>query len=182
MLVNSVAASAIGSVIVPGSGAGEDVGAGAGSDEQDARTRVARKVAITANRRILSLHVEFFRYAEIQCLIIAIESSRVRVPASLWTHLRVLSICVYIHLFVPKSYKLDNILSSSHIGEVKVAEEKKSTNDLQRIFMTFQEAQEFLGVSHQTLYKLMSQGLLSHKIGKKRVFLREELIQWIKEH
>jgi len=83
---------------------------------------------------------------------------------------------------VPKSYKLDNILSSSHIGEVKVAEEKKSTNDLQRIFMTFQEAQEFLGVSHQTLYKLMSQGLLSHKIGKKRVFLREELIQWIKEH
>ena len=63
-----------------------------------------------------------------------------------------------------------------------MAEEKKSTNDLQRIFMTFQEAQEFLGVSHQTLYKLMSQGLLSHKIGKKRVFLREELIQWIKEH
>ena len=47
---------------------------------------------------------------------------------------------------------------------------------------TFQETQEFLGVSHQTIYRLMQQGLASHKIGKKRVFLREELVQWIKEH
>jgi len=53
---------------------------------------------------------------------------------------------------------------------------------VERIFYSFQEAQEFLGVSHQTLYKLMSQGLSSHKIGKKRVFLKEDLIQWIKEH
>ena len=60
--------------------------------------------------------------------------------------------------------------------------EDKSTQDTQRIFMTFQEAQEFLGVSHQTIYRLMKQGLVSHKIGKKRVFLRDELIQWIKNH
>jgi excisionase family DNA binding protein len=60
--------------------------------------------------------------------------------------------------------------------------EDKSTQDTQRIFMTFQEAQEFLGVSHQTIYRLMKQGLLSHKIGKKRVFLKDELIQWIKNH
>ena len=32
------------------------------------------------------------------------------------------------------------------------------------------------------LQNLMSQGLPSHKIGKKRVFLKEDLIKWIKEH
>jgi excisionase family DNA binding protein len=53
---------------------------------------------------------------------------------------------------------------------------------VERIFLTFQEAQDFLGVSHQTLYKLMSQGLPSHKIGKKRVFFKEDLIKWIEEH
>jgi len=37
-------------------------------------------------------------------------------------------------------------------------------------------------VSHQTLYKLMNEGLPSHKIGKKRVFLKEDIIQWIKQH
>lgn len=59
---------------------------------------------------------------------------------------------------------------------------KKSGEDIERIHYTFTEAQEFLGVSHQTLYKLMKEGLPSHKIGKKRVFLKEELAQWIKEH
>lgn len=67
-------------------------------------------------------------------------------------------------------------------GGQQVAEESTRSRDVERIFLTFQEAQEFLGVSHQTLYKLMKEGLLSHKIGKKRVFLKEELIQWIKEH
>jgi len=54
--------------------------------------------------------------------------------------------------------------------------------DVERIFFTFTEAQEFLGISHQTLYKLMNEGLPSHKIGKKRVFLKEDLTRWIKEH
>ena len=61
-------------------------------------------------------------------------------------------------------------------------EESKSTRGMERIFLTFRETQEFLGVSHQTLYKLMSDGLPSHKIGKKRVFLKDDLIRWIKEH
>jgi len=64
----------------------------------------------------------------------------------------------------------------------RVEEPKKSARDIERIFFTFQEAQEFLGVSHQTLYKLMKEGLPSHKIGKKRVFLKEDVIRWIKEH
>jgi hypothetical protein len=55
--------------------------------------------------------------------------------------------------------------------------DNKDPQDTQRIFMTFQEAQEFLGVSHQTLYKLMKEGLPSHKISKKRVFLKEDLIK-----
>jgi len=46
----------------------------------------------------------------------------------------------------------------------------------------FAEAQDFLGVSQQTIYKLMKEGLPSHKMGKKRVFLKEDLVRWTKEH
>ena len=59
---------------------------------------------------------------------------------------------------------------------------KKPDENVERIFFTFTEAQKFLGVSHQTIYKLMKEGLPSHKIGKKRVFFKEDLIRWIKEH
>ena len=60
----------------------------------------------------------------------------------------------------------------------KKPEEKK----IEPIILTFTEAHEFLRVSHQTIYKLMKEGLPSHKIGKKRVFLKEDLVKWIKEH
>jgi len=63
-----------------------------------------------------------------------------------------------------------------------MAEDGKGAKDVERIYLTFQEAQTFLGVSHQTIYRLMKQGLASHKIGKKRVFLKEELVKWIHEH
>ena len=53
---------------------------------------------------------------------------------------------------------------------------------IERIFYTFRETQEFLNISHETLYQLMKQGLPSHKIGRKRVFLIEDLIRWIKDH
>lgn len=59
---------------------------------------------------------------------------------------------------------------------------QEEPNKVERIFYTFQEAQEFLNVSHDTIYRLMEQGLPSHKIGRKRVFLKEDLIRWIKEH
>ncbi|NVM23474.1 MAG: helix-turn-helix domain-containing protein [Desulfobacterales bacterium] len=59
---------------------------------------------------------------------------------------------------------------------------KKKSEKIERIFYTFQETQEFLNVSHETVYRLMKQGLPSHKIGRKRVFLKEDLIRWIKEH
>jgi excisionase family DNA binding protein len=63
-----------------------------------------------------------------------------------------------------------------------MTDDNKAKSRSERAYLTFQEAQEFLGVSHQTLYKLMNEGLPSHKIGKKRVFLKEELMQWIREH
>lgn len=59
---------------------------------------------------------------------------------------------------------------------------KKPERKIERIFFIFAEAQEFLGVSHQTIYKLMKEGLPSHKIGVKRVFLKKDLIKWIEEH
>ena len=34
----------------------------------------------------------------------------------------------------------------------------KPSGDIERIHLTFMEAQEFLGVRHQTLYKLMKEG------------------------
>lgn len=60
--------------------------------------------------------------------------------------------------------------------------DKDADQKIERVVLTFGEAQEFLRVSHQTLYNLMGQGLPSHKIGKKRMFLRDELLQWVKEH
>jgi excisionase family DNA binding protein len=63
-----------------------------------------------------------------------------------------------------------------------MTEENKAKKGPEREFLTFQEAQGFLAVSHQTLYKLIRDGLPSHKIGKKRAFLKEEIMQWIKDH
>jgi excisionase family DNA binding protein len=59
---------------------------------------------------------------------------------------------------------------------------KKPDKEVERVLFTFAEAQEFLRVSHQTIYKLMKEGLPSHKIGTKRMFLKEDLIKWIQEH
>ncbi len=64
-----------------------------------------------------------------------------------------------------------------------MARKKPNHNkEVERILFTFSEAQEFLRISHQTLYKLMNKGLPSHKIGTKRMFLKEDLIKWINEH
>ncbi len=59
---------------------------------------------------------------------------------------------------------------------------KKPVKEIERILFTFSEAQELLRVSHQTLYNLMKEGLPSHKIGSKRMFLKEDLIEWVKRH
>ena len=63
-----------------------------------------------------------------------------------------------------------------------VRKKPNPNKEVERILFTFSEAQEFLRVSHQTIYKLMNEGLPSHKIGTKRMFLKEDLIKWINEH
>ena len=62
-----------------------------------------------------------------------------------------------------------------------MATDKDAGQKIDQVVLTFAEAQEFLRVSHQTLYNLIRQGLPSHKVGKKRMFLRDELLQWVKE-
>ncbi len=56
----------------------------------------------------------------------------------------------------------------------------KTDEKIEKVFMSFAQAQEFLGVSHQTIYNLMKKGLPSYKIGKKRVFTKEDLVSWVK--
>ena len=68
------------------------------------------------------------------------------------------------------------------IFEGNNASRKESEKMIERTFFTFIEAQEFVVGSHQTIYKLMESGLPSHKIGKKWVFLKDDLAKWIKEH
>jgi len=63
-----------------------------------------------------------------------------------------------------------------------MVKEDELSQAIERIFLTFREAQQFLNISHQTLYKLMEKGLPSHKIARNRVFFKEDLIKWIKEH
>ena len=59
---------------------------------------------------------------------------------------------------------------------------KKPDKEMERVLFTFSEAQELLRVSHQTLYKLINEGLPSHKIGSKRMFFKEDLVEWVKRH
>ena len=56
----------------------------------------------------------------------------------------------------------------------------KPEGDIELIYLTFSEVQEFLSVCRQTVYKIMKEGLPSHKIGKKRVFLKGDLFKWLK--
>jgi excisionase family DNA binding protein len=63
----------------------------------------------------------------------------------------------------------------------------RESADLNGIVLTFDEAQSLLRVSHQTLYnwidkKKTPNPLPSHKIGRRRMFLKEEIEAWIKEH
>lgn len=59
---------------------------------------------------------------------------------------------------------------------------RKPDRHIERIFFTFKEAEEYLGISRYMLRKLMKLGLPSHRIGKKIVFLKEDIARWIKEH
>jgi len=81
-----------------------------------------------------------------------------------------------------RAYLQDIPLRFNQNVKVLVMTRKKTDADIEKIIYSFAEAQKFLGISHQTLYKLMRQGLPSHLVGAKRVFLKEDLITWVKEH
>ena len=87
---------------------------------------------------------------------------------------------IYIYQYVPiQSYYLTIM---SEIEQESVMPRKKPEKEVERVLYTFAEAQEFLRVSHQTLYNLVKEGLPSHKIGNKRMFLKDDLIKWISDH
>ena len=50
-------------------------------------------------------------------------------------------------------------------------------------FMTFAEAIEFLRVSRQTINRLIARKEIpSYKVGRLRLFDREELVGWVRSH
>ena len=89
---------------------------------------------------------------------------------------------VHYCLNVPNHSPYFTIISKQGVLRVGRKKPDKQEEKIERLHLTFTEAQEFLGISHQTIYKLMKEGAPSHKMGKKRVFLKEDLIKRIKEH
>jgi len=81
---------------------------------------------------------------------------------------------------LPAPDPLKNVLEEANALAGRVEEEIRRVSA--RPFLTFEEAQSFLNVSHQTIYRLMEEGLPAHHIGKQLAFLPDELIRWIREH
>ena len=53
----------------------------------------------------------------------------------------------------------------------------------EKLLMTLKEASEFLGIPKATLHSLAWQKKIPHiRIGRRRYFLKEDLIQWIEKH
>ena len=54
---------------------------------------------------------------------------------------------------------------------------------MDKMFMTFAEAIEFLRLSRQTINRLIARKEIpNYKVGKRRLFDRDELIDWVKSH
>ena len=53
---------------------------------------------------------------------------------------------------------------------------------MEKKFLSMAEVAEFLGISRQSIYRLLSQGMPRYKLGGRRIFDREELIDWVKGH
>ena len=73
-------------------------------------------------------------------------------------------------------------MNGNVLSEAMIFGRKKTEGEDDRIYFTFTEVQEYLSVCRQTMYKLMKSGLVSHKIGKKRVFMKENLVKWLEEN
>ncbi len=53
---------------------------------------------------------------------------------------------------------------------------------MEKKFMSFAEVMKFLGISRPSVYRQMELGLPSYTLGKRRLFDRDELIEWVKSH
>ena len=53
---------------------------------------------------------------------------------------------------------------------------------MEKKFLSMAEVTEFLGISRQSIYRLLSQGMPRYKLGGRRIFDRDELIKWVKSH
>lgn len=53
---------------------------------------------------------------------------------------------------------------------------------MEKKFISFNEVMEFLGMGRQTIYNLLVRGMPSYKLGGRRIFDRDELIEWVKSH
>ncbi|MEX2430555.1 MAG: helix-turn-helix domain-containing protein [Dehalococcoidia bacterium] len=63
----------------------------------------------------------------------------------------------------------------SHHAQDDVANSKEAPP-----YLTLQETCEWLRMSHQTIYKLMREGMPSHKVGQRRIFFRDEIEAWLR--
>ncbi|HSB04352.1 MAG TPA: helix-turn-helix domain-containing protein [Thermodesulfobacteriota bacterium] len=53
---------------------------------------------------------------------------------------------------------------------------------MEKKFLSFNEVMEFLGMSRQTVYNHLAAGMPSYLVGKRRLFDRDELVEWVKSH
>jgi excisionase family DNA binding protein len=54
---------------------------------------------------------------------------------------------------------------------------------MKKRFISYMETAQFLGLSRPTIDRLIARGEIpSYKIGKRRLFDPEELVEWVKSH
>ena len=53
---------------------------------------------------------------------------------------------------------------------------------MEKQFLSIEEVIKLLGMSRQTVYKLLDEGMPSYKLGGRRIVDRDELIAWVKSH
>lgn len=53
---------------------------------------------------------------------------------------------------------------------------------MEKQFLSIEEVIKLLGMSRQTVYKLLDEGMPSYKLGGRRIVDRTELIAWVKSH
>jgi excisionase family DNA binding protein len=61
----------------------------------------------------------------------------------------------------------------------KASEPKPEPTEGGREVMNVEEAAEFLGLGLTTVYRELKRGLPCRKLGKRRLFLRSDLLKWV---